>query len=62
MYVVRRGFKGDGHEYRPGDEFEPAGGRWDAEVIRRFCAVVEVDEPEPEPKPKRNRRKETNDD
>ena len=57
-YIVRRGFKGAGHMYKPGDEFiPPEDGKWNEQIIKRYCTAVPV-ESEPEPRPRRSRKKE----
>lgn len=45
-YIVRRPFRYGNIQYQPGDEFIPAGGRYDQHLIQRFVNVVAI-QPEP---------------
>lgn len=33
QYIVVKSFKYDGRRYLPGDEFTPAGGKWDKQLV-----------------------------
>ena len=49
--VARKAFKYDGKWLKPGDVWEPVGGRFDAQIIRNKQVVIEtINEPEPEPR------------
>ncbi len=46
-YIARKPFKYDGKWLKAGDEWEPVGGRFDAQIIRNKQVVIDyLDEPE----------------
>lgn len=42
VYQVKHEFKYNGQTYKPGDTWEPVGGKWDKRLIEHYMRVVPV--------------------